>query len=266
MPKFYRILSIIAVTVLAVGCADFPKSLTLSKKTDKKLGETTPPPEKAAPPPAPRINPMTHIAAGQMLEKQGDLMGAIEQYEKAVATDPRQGIGYNRLGITYQKLGRLADAEQMFSQGVRAQPGSAMIRNNLGYTLLLQRKFSEAEKAFREALAVSRGFQRARMNLAITLVHETRLDDALAEFKQVLPLDMAHFNVAVVCMQKGDYANAEQALKLALGVNPNCPGARQQLDRLGQIAKANPKATPAKPIPPITPLAGDTTKDAGNTP
>ena len=34
----------------------------------------------------PRISPMTHIASGQMLERQGRYQAAVQQYEKAIGT------------------------------------------------------------------------------------------------------------------------------------------------------------------------------------
>ena len=244
--------------LFAFGCADLNKNSKVEKK------DSDPAAEKAAVAPAPRINPMTHIAAGQMLEKQGDLNGAIEQYEKAVAADPKNSTGYNRLGIVYQKLGRFADAEQMFAQGIAVHPGSASLHNNLGYTFLMENKLAEAEQSFRNSLAVSPQYQRARMNLGIVLVHAGKLDDAASEFGQATTPDIAYFNVAVTCLKLGDYNNTEKWLKQALAVNPNCPGARQQLDKLVMLGKVHPLNHPDHPRP--TPLAGDARKDAGNAP
>lgn len=257
-----RPITIIAVmtgALLVLGCADPHKGP--AGKAEKK---ENPPAEKVNASPAPRINPMTHIAAGQMLEKQGDLNGAIEQYEKAVAVDPKNSPGFNRLGIVYQKLGRFTDAEQMFAQGIAVHPGNAALHNNLGYTFLMENKLEEAEQSFRNSLAVSPQFQRARMNLGITLVHAGRLDEAAAEFSQASSKDIAYFNVAATCLQRGDYSNTEKWLKQALAINPNCPGAKQQLDKLVLLGKAHPLA-PSLP-PRLTPLAGDARKEAGAAP
>jgi len=252
----------------AAGCADLSNRFKVVDKGDKqeKAGDSSA--RNAPPPPAPRISPMTHVAAGQMLEKQGDLTGAIEQYEKAVTADPKLGVAYNRLGIAYQKMGRFGDAEQMFREGIRAEPESAMIQNNLGCNFLLQKKFFEAEEAFRFALVAAPDFKRAHMNLAIALVHQGRLEEALAEFGKAVPEDVAHYNVGVVCLQKLDYANGQAALRKALSINPKCRGAREQLDRAVRLAKSNPPPKPAvRPdSPPVTPLAGNASQEAGAVP
>ena len=188
--------------------------------------------DSAKPAPPPNIMPDTHIAAGKMLEKQGDLNGAIGQYERAIAADPRSGIAYNRLGIVYQKLGRFEDAENIFRQGAAADQTSPALLNNLGYCYQVQKRFREAERAYRDALVRSQDFQRARMNLAIILAQSGRLEESVIEFSQVVAADTAYYNVAMVRLQMRDYAGAEKSLREALAINPNCPGAEGQLRRV----------------------------------
>ncbi len=214
---------------------------------------------KTAPPP--HIMADTHIAAGKMLEKQGDLTGAISQYERAIAAEPRSALAYNRLGIVYQKLGRFPDAENIFKQGAKADPNSAALLNNLGYCCLAQQHLAEAEQAFRDAIVLSQDFQRARMNLAIVLAQSGRLEDSLIEFSRVVPADAAHYNVAMICLQRRDYANAEKSLREALTINPNCTGAQDQLRRVAQLAASPPSITPTTAA---GPLAGQLEESANS--
>lgn len=216
--------------------------------------------DAAKPAPPPTIMADTHIAAGKMLERQGDLTGAIGQYERAIASDPRAAVGYNRLGIVYQKLGRFADAENIFRQGSAADPTSAALLNNLGYCYQAQKRLPEAEQAYRDALIRSQDFQRARMNLAIVLAQSGRLDESVMEFSQVVAADTAHYNVAMVCLQKRDYAGAEKSLREALAINPNCPGAEGQLRRVAHLAPT-PQEKPTDEI--VGPLAGEPAESSG---
>jgi tetratricopeptide (TPR) repeat protein len=209
--------------------------------------------ESAKPAPPTTIAPDTHIAAGKMLEKQGDLTGAIGQYERAIAANPREAVAYNRLGIVYQKMGRFADAENIFRQGATADVASAALLNNLGYCFQAQRRTSEAEQAYREALVRDEGFRRARMNLAIVLAQQGKLEESVIEFSHVVAPDTAHFNVAMVRLQMRDYANAEKSLREALEINPNCPGAEGQLQRVTHLAATQNKAV----VEPVGPLAGE---------
>lgn len=210
-----------------------------------------PHPERVTNAPTPRISPMTHLTAGQMLERQGDLPGAVEQYERAISANPRFTSAYNRLAIVHQKLGHFEDAEQVLKSGIQADPGAAMLQNNLGYCYLAQNRLSDAEYRFREALTISPEFKRARMNLAIVLARAGRLEESLTEFSRAAPADIAHYNLGVVCLDLRDYANAEKAFRAALLANPDCPGAKAHLDRTIRLARNKPdQKMPSEGPPP----------------
>lgn len=220
--------------------------------------------------PTPRINPMTHLAAGRMLEGQGDPKGAIEQYERAIAASPKMAAGYNRLGMLYQKLGQFAQAETIFRNGIDAVPDSAALRNNRGYNFLLQKRFAEAEEQFLTAISLVPQFKRARMNLGIVYAQTGRLDQSLAQFRMVVTEDVAHYNLAVIRLAAGDRENASRSFRLALGANPNLSLARQQLEKLAPSnvmtatggSPAPPKRTPSPVAEPIDgPVAGTTDEE-----
>lgn len=227
--------SVAGLAALAGCSADEPAGVAtgLGGHEHPKAGE------KVEDAPVPRILPETHLAAGRMLEEQGDIESAIAQYERAIAANPRFTAAYNRLGILHQKAGRSEDARHIFKQGIRADPGAALLRNNLGYCYLVQQRFAEAEKEFREALMVSPEFQRARMNLAIALAHTGRSAESLEEFSHVVSADVAYYNLAVICLTRGDYVGAETALHKALEIDPDCPGAREHLEKVRAIVRAS---------------------------
>lgn len=247
------VVAVVLASGLLVGCSLDKKErvsqATAQEEKDLKF-------ESAKPAPTPNIMPNTYVAAGMMLEKQGNLNAAIAQYERAIAAEPRCTSAYNRLGIVYQKLGRHADAENIFKQGAIADPTSAALLNNLGFCYLSQKRLKEAEQAFRDALVRSQDFQRARMNLAIVLAQSGRLQESLIEFSTVVPAETAHYNVAMICMQRRDYANAENSLREALAINPNCPGAQEQLHHVAQLASVASSNEPAAVVSPTGPLAG----------
>lgn len=216
----------------------------------------------AKPAPKPEITAKTHYAAGQMLERQGNLQAAIGQFERAIVADPRYAPAYNRLAIVYQKLGQPAEAENMFKQGIRAAPGSAVLRNNLGFCLLAQRRFAEATEAFRDALTQQPDFERARMNLAIALAQSGRTDEALSEFSRVVPAETAHYNVALLAMHRGDYDVARHSLKLALEINPDFTEARDQLSLADRLAAGSQEEKPDISLDLPGPVAGADSAEA----
>jgi Flp pilus assembly protein TadD len=239
MNRFASLLTVLVMGVLIGACAD-AESSTWGRSESKAAGDHDPRFRNAAPAPPPRIEHTTHLAAGQMLERQGDFAGAIGQYEKAIAAWPRFAPAYNRLGIVYQQIGRLDEAEKILVQGVQADPSSVTLRNNLGYCYLLQQRYQEALAMFRDALAQDPAFKRARMNLAICLGKMGQTQDSLIEFSKVVSADVAHYNVGVICLHRGEYDRAGQAFAQALTINPKCPGAQIQLalaQRMAQGAK-----------------------------
>lgn len=221
--------------------------------------------QNAKPAPPARINTQTHLAAGRMLEKQGDVRAAIAQYEQAIAAEPRSPAGYSRLGILLQKQGRLDDAERVLRQGIRVAPSSALLLNNLGYCYLLQRKFDEARKQFLDALEIAPDASRARMNLAITLGCMGDRKASVAQFSRVVPPEVAHCNLALLETHLGRYDDAARSLREALAINPNCPGAREQLGRVEALAAARDAVnTTTFDLPAV--LAGSPDSEAADNP
>ena len=224
---------------LGAGCAPARDQGMASKWGDASDRRDSPnvDPSRVTDAPAPHISPLTYYAAGNMLERQNDLKGAIEQYEHALATAPRMIQAYNRLGIVYQKLGRFGDAERLLRQGIRLHPDSAMLHNNLGFCFLQKESHTDAEGEFRAALKLAPHFSRARMNLGITLAQSERFDDAAVEFSRVVLGEAAFYNVAMVCMDRRAYAAAEKALRRSLRVNPAYTPAMAELAKVTKLMK-----------------------------
>ena len=201
---------------------------------------------EAKPEPIPAIKPETHLAAGRMLEASGDLNGAIQQYEAAIQADPKVTLSYGRLGMAYQRLGRYSEAQKAFRRGLDIDPNAAFLHNNIGYCFMLQSQPVVAEEAFRRALQIRPDFKRARMNLAMVLGRQGRMPESLAEFRRVISEDSANFNVGLICMQQRRLGEAERYFSQALAINPTCPGAREGLDRLRQMANTPAAASGAR--------------------
>lgn len=201
--------------------------------------------DEAKPEPPPTILPATYVAAGRMLESNGDIAGAIMQYQRAIEADPREVQAYSRLGVAWQRLAKYPEAEQAFQKALAIQPNAAFLHNNLGCCYMLQKRFDFAQGAFQKALAINPEFKRARMNLALVMGRMGRMNESLAEFQRVLTPDSANYNVGVICMQQNRPEDAKRYFAQALAINPSCPGARENLERLQQmsVTRSAPQAT-----------------------
>ncbi len=234
-----RIWMIAALAPVAAGCnqpaADWHNWFGAAKQTpvDDRT-EAARHADEAKPEPPPNILPSTYIAAGRMLESNGDMGGAIQQYEKAIAGDPNAIEAYSRLGVAWQRLGKYPEAERAFQRGLGIQPRAAYLHNNLGYCYMLQKQYDKAQGSFKAAIDINPEFKRARMNLAMALGRMGRLNESLAAFQRVLTPDSANYNVGVICLQQNRNEDARRFFAQALAINPACPGARESLERLQQ--------------------------------
>lgn len=238
---FLHMLAFVVFLPLTAGCQGKDGKNDFSFWRDKKKSRDDAKVEDA---PKIRISSKTHLASARMLERQNDLVGAIQQYEEAIKTDPNLTEAYNRLGMIYLRLSRFKEAEKTFKRGIEVQPTSAPIRNNLGFCYLKQKRHKRAEEEFRLALTMSPEYKRARMNLGVVLARTNRLGASAIEFARVLPKEVAFYNVAVICMDMKRYKNAEEALNRSLRVNPNYEPAKTQLARLDGLRE--PESSIAK--------------------
>ncbi|MFQ5412651.1 MAG: tetratricopeptide repeat protein [Phycisphaerae bacterium] len=186
----------------------------------------------------PMISPMTYFAAGQVLEHQKDLMGAIHQYSKAIEAEPRLTRAYNRLGLIFQRMNRIEDAQLILMQGIEENPKCAILRNNFGFCSLQKNNYTGAEQQFRKALEISPKFSQAWMNLGISLARQARFGESVASFQQVVPVEVAYTNVASICISMEDYEHAAWALRNALANNPDYAPAKDQVDHVTRLAQA----------------------------
>lgn len=185
---------------------------------------------------SPKINATTYYAHAHLLEKQGNFGQAVVQYEQVLVLQPDFLAARNRLAVTLNKLGRNAEATQHFLTCITAQPNVAFLHNNLGFSLFLEGKYDQADGSFRRALELKPDFVRARMNLAVNDARRNRFDASYQEFAKVCSQADAFYNVGILLVEAGRYADAAQYLEGALAANPQFDAARKQLNEVARLA------------------------------
>lgn len=202
-----------------------------------------------------KISATTYFAHGHLLERSGNLEGAIEQYHKALDAQPDFLTARNRLGITLNALGRHAEATAEFRRALAINPGQAHLHNNLAFSLYAQGEANEAEAAARRALELKPDFARARMNLGLILAKQGRYDQALGEFRQGVGEADAYYNLALVQSEAGRFTDAVRSLDQALRIDPGNELARQHLHQIAdRAAQQDAGMTPA-PYATATPVS-----------
>jgi Flp pilus assembly protein TadD len=186
----------------------------------------------------PRLNASTYYAHGHLLERQGNLEQAVEQYREALKLSPTFVSARNRLGITLNKLGLHAEATAELRLAAQQAPLEAHIQNNLGFSLYLEGQHEEAALALQRAIDLKPEYHRAHMNRGMALARLERYDESLNEFRLATSEPDAYYNIAVVYSDAGRFADAARALETALQLNPEFVAAREQLHAVARAAAA----------------------------
>lgn len=184
----------------------------------------------------PRLNASTFLAHGELLERRGELERAATQYRRALELTPDLAAARNRLGVTLNKLGRHVEATEQFRIALKQRPQLAYLHNNLGFSLYLQQRYDEAEPALARAVELQPSFRRARMNYGLVLARMGRYDKAWEQFAEAGTEADAHYNIAILQADAGDYKLAACSLEDALRCDPKLTAARDQLREISRLA------------------------------
>jgi len=237
---------VLAAIVLLVGCAGSEQVVTTTRDLNW-VNLNAEARARAKPAPEPKLLPITHYSAGQLLERRGQFHAAAQQYRHAVTLNPDFVQAYNRLGVVLDRLGRHDQAEQAFHAALERKPRAAYLHNNLGFCYLLQERWQDAEAALQEALRIKQGFKRARVNLAVAFAKQGRFDHALQQLSRALPTATAYYNMGLLCRGEQRYAEARRWLEQALALDGHLELARVQLRELTALSAALPPSTGPEP-------------------
>jgi predicted O-linked N-acetylglucosamine transferase (SPINDLY family) len=139
-----------------------------------------------------------HCQRGNELLRRGELQGALECFERALALDPRDAVALTDCGTVLQELRRPEQAIAHYDRALRIAPASAVAYNNRGNALRTLRRYGEALESLEAALRIQPAFAEALNNRGNVLRELDRLEEALASFEASLELRpafaMAHTN------------------------------------------------------------------------
>jgi Flp pilus assembly protein TadD len=92
------------------------------------------------------------FAKAVTLHQAGDIIGAIDWYQRALKITPWRLDARSNLGAAFAKLGRFDDAVAQYKSALETDPGQVGIRFNLGLALYKTGSLEEAAAEFREVL------------------------------------------------------------------------------------------------------------------
>ncbi len=165
------------------------------------VSTTTGPPEKKADQSdAAELN----YQLGARYYRKGDYDLARDRLELALEQNPKNGLAWSALGLTYEALGNVRLAGDAYDNAVRVAPRDFKIQENYAVFLCRQDRFDEARKYFDKAI-------KAPTN----------------DYSE-----QTYTNAGVCMMQKPDHVAAEEYLRAALERRPTYGEALLQMSVL----------------------------------
>ena len=147
--------------------------------------------------------------------------------------EPDYSRVYHRQGVVLLKAGRNAKAINQFQKALAEDPKHAGAHGNMGIAYERLGKFSEAKRCFLTAIELRDDFVQAHFNLARVLANEGDRRGALASFRRTIEIDPNHTDalnlLGMELGKAGVFAEAQGHLERAVALEPEFSEAHNNL-------------------------------------
>jgi arylsulfatase A-like enzyme/Tfp pilus assembly protein PilF len=171
---------------------------------------------------------------------------AIAAYRQALVRDPEHQGALFSLAVAYKDTGRLDEALVGFERARELDPRNGKVLWQLADLWMQKRDYAKAEAVVKDALARKVDEHRFLLKLGENYIEAKRYDDAERALRRGLELkpdlDTAHFNLGLVCEEKGDTAKAIAEYEAELAQNAKAYRAAFNLAKLLQKAGRSAEA------------------------
>ncbi|MDA8098718.1 MAG: tetratricopeptide repeat protein [Nitrospiraceae bacterium] len=191
-------------------------------------------------------NFVAHINRGIAYQGAGDLTAALEDFNAAIASNPRYADAYTSRGWLYQEAGRQDLALQDYDRAIAVDPSRPVAFNNRGQLFQEQGLLDRAEADYTAAIAGNGSFVLAYVNRGTVREQEQRLDEAIADFSAAIRADpfssRAYIDRGLLYERMGRLDSALADLDRAVMIDPAAPDAYNNrglvLEDLGRYDQA----------------------------
>jgi tetratricopeptide (TPR) repeat protein len=138
------------------------------------------------------LNPEAREAmsrAQDLLFRQQNAAASVDQFKKALKSDPWYGPGYVLLGLAYMQLRQWADAQWAFTEATKVEPGNVQAYLGLGSAMNEQHNYSGAQKALEHSLELNPDSAEAHYELARTFAALEKWDEAAPHARRSIEIN-----------------------------------------------------------------------------
>lgn len=125
----------------------------------------------------------------QLLFKEHNPKGAIEEFRRASKLDPWYGQAYMLLGLAQMQLRQWSDAQWAFEEAAKVEPGNAKAYLGVGSALNEQHDYAAAQKALEHSLDLNPESAEVHYELARTLAGSGKWNDAAPHVQRAIAIN-----------------------------------------------------------------------------
>lgn len=186
---------------------------------------------------APKVGPELYVASARLYEKNGNFIGAGEQYQKALKVAPDNLVALLCYAHLLDRQNKLDQATQLYQRAVRAHPHEASAHNDLGLCYARRRMLNESIASLSDAVRLQPNRELYRNNLATVLIEQNRPDEALKQLQAVQADAVAHYNVGYLLQQHKQDQLAANYFSRAAQLDPSFAAAHDWSLRMAERAQ-----------------------------
>jgi tetratricopeptide (TPR) repeat protein len=174
-----------------------------------------------------QLNPKdcrAHNDIAVLLDKKGDLKGALEHYYAAVETDPDFVLALSNLGDLLGRMGKYQEAVDVFRRAIIADPENPSHHYNLAVQLSACGKINDSIEEYKIVLKITPNDVHSLNNLGLLYVQQGNLEEAKKIFRHALESEptftLSRANLGNLLIEKGDYIEGINIYKEGIVLNP----------------------------------------------
>ena len=227
--RYFKVsISLIAIVLLLSGCSIFSRSQSGEKMIVDPLIERN----KAW---------REQVKTGNSALQDGDLKGALEAYQAALAIKPNASQIQFQIAKLYFQQEEYEKARDGFAATVTLDPKNMDARNSLGYIYEQLNNYEAAAQVYENTLKVERHNLYALNHLGLAYKQLGRLDDAERVLREAVEIDPKSARpdsknlrnyLALIYLEKGDIGEAIAEFRESIRLFPKDIWSRQNLASL----------------------------------
>lgn len=179
-----------------------------------------------------KMGPELYLTAGNVHESHGNWAEAKQQYERALAEDPKNFAATVSIARLHDRQGDYELAAEKYRTAIKNHPTKAQGYHDLGICHSRHGDMNNALSMIDRAIQLEPENVRFRNNMATLLIRQGDTEQALTHLAAVHPPDAAHYNAGVLLHANKKDAEAASQFQLALQHNPSSAAAKSMVAQL----------------------------------